>query len=239
MISINCDMGEGFGLYKFGNDEGIMPFITDANIACGFHGSDPNHMNRAVQLAKQHGVNVGAHFSLPDLSGFGRREMKVEPKELTYIILYQIGALSAFLKFHGLTLSHLKPHGALYSMSAKDAAIANVIADIASHYQVPVMGMSGTQHEKVYTQKGVTLIPEFFVDLDYDDSGQLIVTREHGPVSPATAVEKGLRAVHQGEVLTLSGTCLPVNVNTICIHSDTPNAIEIARALHQALRSTP
>ena len=123
-VDINCDMGESFGLYRIGDDAGIMPYITQANVACGFHGSDPNHMRRTVALANKHGVKVGAHVSLPDLPGFGRREMKIDREEMTNIILYQIGALIAFLKLEGMALSHLKPHGALYGMAARQEHIA-------------------------------------------------------------------------------------------------------------------
>ena len=120
-ININCDMGESFGLYVMGDDEGVMPYITQANVACGFHGSDPNHMRKTVELAKQHNVKVGAHFSLPDLPGFGRREMKIERDELANIVIYQIGALKGFLDVAGVSLSHMKPHGALYGMAARRA----------------------------------------------------------------------------------------------------------------------
>src|SRR5581483_7081894 len=122
-LAINCDMGESFGLYKMGDDEGLMPHITIANVACGFHASDPTVMARTVRLAKQHGVKVGAHPSLPDLQGFGRREMKMEPHELIDCIVYQVGALKAFLDREGLPLNHVKPHGALYGMAARTEAV--------------------------------------------------------------------------------------------------------------------
>ena len=126
-IDMNCDMGESFGLYSFGNDAAIMPHITQANVACGFHGSDPNHMERTVALAKEYGVKVGAHVSLPDLQGFGRREMKIERDELRNIILYQVGALTAFLKKARTDLSHIKPHGALYGMATREEHIAEAV----------------------------------------------------------------------------------------------------------------
>ncbi len=154
-VDINCDMGESFGLYKMGDDEGIMPFISQANVACGFHGSDPNHMRRTVDLAKRHGVKVGAHFSLPDLPGFGRREMKIDREEMANIIIYQIGALKGFLDVAGVPLAHLKPHGALYGMAARMEHIAHAVADAAEVYKVPVLGLAGTLHEKIYGERGV------------------------------------------------------------------------------------
>jgi len=181
-VNINCDMGESFSLYKMGDDERLMPYITEANIACGFHGSDPNHMRATVELAKQHGVKIGAHFSLPDLPGFGRREMKIEREEMANIITYQVGALSAFLAMAGVKLNHLKPHGALYGMAARIEHIAQAVADVGEHYRVPVFGLSGTLHEEIYMARGLEFCPEFYADLDYDADGKLIITREHHEV---------------------------------------------------------
>ena len=175
-VNINCDMGESFGLYQMGDDEAMMPHIDEANVACGFHGSDPNHMRRTVELAKRFGVKVGAHFSLPDLPGFGRREMKIDRDEMANIVLYQIGALKGFLEVAGIELNHLKPHGALYSMAARQEHIAEAIADIGEHFRVPLFGLAGTLHEDVYKARGLEFRAEFFADLDYADDGQLLVT---------------------------------------------------------------
>src|SRR5215471_7201959 len=142
-LAINCDMGESFGLYKLGDDEGIMPYITMANVACGFHGSDPSVMRKTVRLAKAHGVKVGAHPSLPDLQGFGRREMKMPRDELANCIIYQVGALKGFLEAEGMVLNHLKPHGSLYGMAAREEAVAHAICDAADVFKVPLMGMIG------------------------------------------------------------------------------------------------
>ncbi|MDF1749240.1 MAG: 5-oxoprolinase subunit PxpA [Alphaproteobacteria bacterium] len=234
-VEINCDMGESFGLYKMGDDEGVMPYISLANVACGFHGSDPNHMRRTVELAKEHGVKVGAHFSLPDLAGFGRREMKIDREEMTNIILYQIGALKAFLDMAGMSLSHLKPHGALYGMAARMEHIAHAVADAADVYKVPVLGLANTLHEEIYTARGLDFQAEFFADLDYDDNGGLIITREHHAVDPAFAANRVIDAVSTGKITSINGKPLTVRVETICIHSDTPNAIEIAKAVQNAV----
>ena len=234
-VELNCDMGESFGLYRMGDDARIMPHITQANVACGFHGSDPNHMRETVRLAGEHGVRVGAHFSLPDLAGFGRREMKIEREELANIILYQIGALKAFLELEGLPLSHLKPHGALYGMAAREEHVAEAVADAAEVYGVPVLGLAGTLHETVFERRGVGFQAEFFADLDYTDDGALLITREHGETAPETVARRIERAVEDGVLLSANGKELPVRVETICLHSDTPNAAELARTARVTL----
>lgn len=235
MADLNCDMGESFSLYRMGDDAAIMPHITQANVACGFHASDPNHMADTVRLAKEHGVKVGAHVSLPDLPGFGRREMKIDRDEMLNIILYQIGALTAFLQQQNMDLAHIKPHGALYGMAARQEPIAEACADAADIYGVPLMGLSGTLHEEVYTRRGVGFLPEFFADLDYDDDGRLIITREHEGVPPEVAVARAVQAVRDGTLTTTGGKTLPVKAETICVHSDTPGAASIAAAVREAL----
>lgn len=234
-VGLNCDMGESFGLYRMGDDEAIMPFIDQANVACGFHGSDPNHMRRTVELAKRHGVEVGAHFSLPDLAGFGRREMKIDREEMANIIVYQIGALKGFLDQAGVALSHLKPHGALYGMAARMEHIAEAVADAAEIYNVPVMGLAGTLHEKIYKARGVGFLAEFFADLEYDDEGGLIITREHSAVDPAHAASRVIQAVREGTVPSTNGKPVSVQAETVCIHSDTPNAVAVAKAVHEGI----
>jgi UPF0271 protein len=234
-VELNCDMGESFGLYKMGDDEGIMPFISQANVACGFHGSDPNHMRRTVELAQKHGVKVGAHFSLPDLPGFGRREMKIDRDEMANIIIYQIGALKGFLDVAGVSLSHLKPHGALYGMAARMEHIAHAVADAAEVYKVPVLGLAGTLHEEIYGARGVDFQAEFFADLEYDDNGGLIITREHDAVDPEFAANRAVEAVRDGKIASVNGKPLQVRAETICIHSDTPNAVDIARTVQKAV----
>ena len=234
-LGINCDMGESFGLYKMGDDEGIIPYITEANIACGFHGSDPNHMRRTVELAKQHRVKLGAHFSLPDMAGFGRREMQVDRDELANIVIYQIGALCGFLKVAGLELNHLKPHGALYGMAARDEHVTHAIADAGEHFRVPIFGLAGTLHEEIYKARGLEFRPEFFADLDYDEHGNLLITREHRSVLPREAAFRANRAVEEGLVRSITGEDISVRAETICIHSDTPNAVAIAQAVREVL----
>ncbi len=235
-LAINCDMGEGFGLYKIGDDAGIMPYITLANVACGFHAADPMVMHKTVRLAKQHGVKVGAHPSLPDLQGFGRREMKMEPAEITACVIYQVGALKGFLDAEGMPLNHIKPHGALYGMAARSAEVAGAIADAAKVFGVSLMGMARTMHEEVYTSRGIAFLAEFYVDLDYDETGKLIITREHEAVDPRSAAERTLRAIREGKVKSVQGPDIPMRADCICVHSDTPGAVAVARAVREAVK---
>jgi len=234
-LAINCDMGEGFGLYKIGDDEGMMPHITIANVACGFHASDPSVMAHTVRLAKRHNVNVGAHPSLPDLQGFGRREMKMRPEELTDCIIYQVGALKGFLEREGMPLFHVKPHGSLYGMAARSHEVAQAVADAAKVFDVPVLGMAGTLHEKVYTAAGLEFISEYYADLDYADDGTLIITREHHAIDAQRAAKRALRAVKEGVAESVNGNAVHVRADCICVHSDTPNAVEVAEAVKTAV----
>jgi len=236
MVTINCDMGEAFGLYKMGDDEGLMPLVDVANVACGFHGSDFNHMRKTVRLAKQHGVKVGAHPSLPDLQGFGRREMKIGRDELANCMLYQIGALKAFLDAEGVVLNHIKPHGSLYGMASRMEDIAEAVADAADVYKVPLFGMKGTLHEQVYPRRGHAFVAEYYADLDYDAAGALIVTREHDAKDPTEAASRCLRALTEGKTRTIAGNDVAVGSDSICVHSDTPNAVAIALAVREAVR---
>ena len=235
-VAMNCDMGESFGLYKMGDDEGMMPLISVANVACGFHGSDPNHMRATVRRAKAHNVKVGAHPSLPDLQGFGRREMKIGREELANIIIYQVGALTGFLEAEGLPLNHIKPHGSLYGMAARMEEIAEAVCDAADVFKVPLYGMKHTLHETVYTRRGHGFVAEFYADLGYDDDGGLIITREHEAVDPVEAAKRCLRAIEEGKTASVNGVDVEVGADCICVHSDTPNAIEVAKAVREAVK---
>jgi 5-oxoprolinase (ATP-hydrolysing) subunit A len=236
MTIINCDMGEAFGLYKMGDDKGLMPLIDVANVACGFHASDFNHMRSTVRLAKQHGVKVGAHPSLPDLQGFGRREMKIGRDELANCIIYQVGALKGFLEAEGMTLNHIKPHGSLYGMAARMEDMAHAVCDAADVFKVPLMGMINTFHEKVYTARGHAFIAEFYADLDYRDDGSLIITMEHDAVDPGHAAAACVRAIEERKVRSVGGKDVAVRADAICVHSDTPNAVAIASAVREAVK---
>ena len=233
---INCDMGESFGIYRMGEDARMMPLISMANVACGFHASDPNHMRATVRLAKRHHVGVGAHPSLPDRQGFGRRAMEIGREELANVILYQIGALVGFLKSEGMGLNHIKPHGALYAMAARNEEVAHAVCDAADVYRVPLLGMKNTLHEKVYTKRGHAFVAEFYADLEYNDDGSLIITREHETVDPETAARRCLRAIEEGVTESINGAAVEVGSDCICVHSDTPNAVDVALAVQSAIR---
>lgn len=235
-FTLNCDIGESFSIFSFGSDERLMQLIDLANVACGFHASDFNHMREAVRLARKNSVKVGAHPSLPDLQGFGRREMAIEREELANCLIYQIGALEGFLKAEGMTLNHIKPHGALFGMAAKREPIAQAIADAALVFGVPVIGLSGSLHEQVYTARGTGFISEFYADLQYDDDGQVIVTRSHGAVDVADAVQRTRRALTENVATSISGKSFSVQAQTICVHSDTANSIELADAITAVVR---
>ncbi len=234
-VVINCDMGEGFSLYQCGDDEGIMPFITVANVACGFHAADPVVMKRTVALAKKYNVKVGAHPSYPDLQGFGRREMKMQRDELAACITYQVGALKAFLDAEGMPLNHIKPHGALYVVASRDENVAHAVADAVDIFKVPVMGMPNTLHEKIYSERGLKFLAEYYTDLDYNDDGSLILTRVHDAVDPARAARDCIRVIKEGKARAVSGKYIPMRADCICVHSDTPGAVELARVVRKEL----
>ncbi|MGD9526351.1 5-oxoprolinase subunit PxpA [Pseudonocardia sp.] len=236
MVAINCDMGEAYSIYRCGDDEGIMPYITVANVACGFHAADPVVMQKTVALAKRHGVRVGAHPSLPDREGFGRREMTMEPAELTACVVYQVGALAGFLRAEGMQLHHVKPHGALYGMASRNEEVAAAVADAADVFGVPLMGMANTVHERVWGGRDAGFLAEYYTDLDYRPDGSLIITREHVAYDPAIAAERAVRAVTDGLATAVDGSDIPMRADCVCVHSDTPGAVDLAKSVHDALR---
>jgi UPF0271 protein len=237
MTKLNCDMGESFGIYRAGNDEEIMPLIDIANVACGFHASDPNHMRKTVELAKKNKVKVGAHPSFPDLQGFGRREMKMPRQDIKSMIMYQVGALKSFLDEQGMPLNHIKPHGSLYVMAAKDDNMAHAIADAVETFDVPVFGMANTSHEKVYKdERGLNFIAEFYSDLDYDENGKLVIAKgKNAKYDAKIATDRVMRALSEKKVTNTVGKDIDVGCDTICVHSDTPNAVEIIKGIKSAI----
>ena len=234
-ITVNSDMGEGYGLYRLGDDVGIMPHIDVANVACGFHASDPCIMHATVKLAKKHGVKVGAHPSLPDRQGFGRRVMHMEKQELIDFLIYQVGALKAFLDVEGMQLNHIKPHGALYGMAARDETVAQAVCEVAARFEVPLFGMANTLHQQVAEAYGIPLVAEFYSDLEYNQHGGLIITREHHAVDPKEAANRVRRALTEGKVRSVEGEDIFIKAESVCVHSDTPNAVAIARAVKEVV----
>ncbi len=234
-LSINCDMGESFGIYHLGDDAAVMPYVTHANIACGFHASDPNVMWRTVRSAKEHGIEVGAHPGLPDREGFGRREMKLSRKETAALVLYQTGALRAFLDAEGMSMSHIKPHGALMGMAMKYEAVAEGVADAAEALGLPVIGCTDSEMTRVFDRRGIEYACEFYADLDYDDEGRQIITMIHEAVAPEDAVTRVLRALRERTAISMNGRAVPVAIDSICVHSDTPGALPLAKAVYEAV----
>ena len=228
-------MGEAFGLHTFGNDPALMPIIDVANVACGFHAGDPQAMAATVALAGEHGVRVGAHPGLPDLVGFGRREMKLTPEEVENLIRYQVGALSGFLRKTGVELNHIKPHGSLYGMLARDEELMLGAVRVAADFGVSIFGIAGSAHQRVAEREGVPFVGELYVDLDYNSDGGLIILRQPHATDPAAAAERTRRAVETGTILANDGTELPMSFGSVCVHSDTPNAVEVAHAVRDAL----
>lgn len=234
-VLVNSDMGESLGLHSFGHDADLMPLIDVANVACGFHSGDPTAMDETVRLAAEHGVAVGAHPGLPDLVGFGRREMKLTPDEVESIIRYQVGALRGFLAKYDLPLNHLKPHGSLYGMLARDETLMAAAARVAKTEGVPIYGMAGTAHERVAEAEGVEFVGELYVDLDYNAEGGLIILRRPIPRDPLVVAERVRRVLTTGAVDADDGTELRIPFRSICIHSDTANCVDIARAVRDAI----
>lgn len=235
MVTLNCDMGESYGNWRFGDDAGIMPHVDCANIACGFHASDPWTMLKTVRLAKSLGKAIGAHPSLPDREGFGRREMKLQPEELTAAFLYQIGALSGMLQAEGVELAHVKPHGIIYGMAARDMDAARAIAAAVKPFGVPLFGLAGTCHETAARDLDVPFLGEFFPDLTYAPDGSLIIPRVHSAIDLAAAEQRMVRALKDGELVAVDGSVRSVTFQTVCIHSDPPNARDVAILMRRVI----
>jgi len=237
VIDINCDMGESFGRYILGNDETMMEFITSANVACGFHAGDPVVMRRTVRYAKKYGVQVGAHPGLPDLLGFGRREMKVSPEEVRDYLLYQISALKGVLEAEGLKLQHVKPHGALYTMVEKDEALAEAVLEAIQEVDPELIFV--TEANKLSydfaKKKGVRVAADGFPDLKYDSEGNIVIERKKEPWNPETVAKRAIMMVKEGKIETVDGKVISIKVDTICIHGDAVNAVDIAKAVKEAL----
>lgn len=230
-IDLNCDMGEGFGVYSIGNDAQVMPFITSANIACGFHAADPATIWKTVKMAKANGVAVGAHPSYPDLVGFGRRPMEVSPEEVMADVLYQVGALAAICRREGVRLQHVKPHGALYNKAAVDSAIALAVAEAVKSVdpELYLVCLSNSEMVSAARTAGIRYVEEVFADRAYTREGKLVPRTQAGSVihDPSVAAERVLTMVRDRVVVAIDGTTVPITAQTICVHGDTVEAIEM------------
>jgi UPF0271 protein len=238
-IDLNSDMGEGFGAYAIGNDDELLSIVTSANVACGFHGGDATIMHRLALLAKERGVGLGAHPAFNDLWGFGRRTIAMDSRDLEYLVAYQIGAMQAFAAYSGAPLRHVKAHGALYNMAAKDEAYAGAIARAvkSADTKLILVGLPGSEMQKAAAAHGLAFAREGFCDRLYRDDGSLMPRSVKGAVigDPAVAAGQAVRFARDGEVVAASGATLKLEVDTLCVHGDEPAAVSVARAVRRAL----
>ena len=238
-VDLNADMGESFGMYKLGNDAEFMKYITSANIACGFHAGDYSVMRQTVHWAKKYNVQVGAHPGLPDLQGFGRREMKLASEEVYDIVVYQVGALKAFTEAAGMRLHHVKPHGSLYGMAHRmeevSQAICQAVKDIDPDMYLYVMkkGIIAPMAEDM----NLRVVYELYSDLGYDADGNLVITRAHDAHEPDDVAARVKRMVVDNKVTAVDGTEIDIEGNSVCVHSDTPGAVDIVKAVRLGLES--
>lgn len=239
-IDLNCDMGESLGLWTMGQDVEILPYVTSANIACGFHAGDPSTMRRTVQAAIKHGVALGAHPGLPDLVGFGRRTMDISPDAAYDLVVVQVGALAAVASSQGGRLHHVKAHGALYNMAVNNAELAKAIAqavfDVDS--QLVLYALASSLQVDIARKLGLTVAQEVFCDRSYQADGSLTPRSQPNAMitDPSVAVQQILAMIQQGKIISQQGTEVHVQADTLCIHGDQPNAVLFASQIRQALQ---
>lgn len=238
-IDLNSDLGESFGAWQMGADEALMPSITSANVACGFHAGDPGVMRRTVLLAKAHGVAVGAHPGFPDLAGFGRRQMHLSPAEIEDMVLYQVSALAGIAAAEGVRLQHVKAHGALYNMAARDNGLARAIARAvaALDRSLILFGLANSALLTEGERAGLAVAAEIFADRTYEREGSLTPRQVPGSVihDSARVIDRAVSMVTSGTVQATTGEVIDVRADTICLHGDTPGAAELARAMRSTL----
>src|SRR5437867_2951700 len=236
-IDLNADMGESWGRWTLGADEEIMPFITSANVACGFHGGDPHVMRRTVELALEHGVAIGSHPGLPDLLGFGRRRMDVTPQEARDYLVYQTGALREVVALAGAALQHVKPHGILYNMMEADEELAEAAGAAALAMKLILMTAASGKFDARCRKMGARVASEGFADRAYQVDGRLVSRKVEGSLitDPQKAAVQAARMATEGKVRALDGVDIDISVQTICCHGDTPGAQKIVRAVREAL----
>ncbi len=238
-VDLNCDLGESFGNYTLGMDDKVIPYISSANIACGFHASDPVVMNKTIKTAKDNNVQVGAHPGFPDLLGFGRRNMTISPDEAYSYTLYQISALYGFCRANDITMQHVKPHGALYNMAAKDYQLSTSICKAIKDFdkELIVMGLSGGNLLEAANDMGLKTASEFFADRAYEDNGSLVSrTKENSVIHDENvAISRVIKAVKTGTVTTISGKEIPIKADTICVHGDNEKALAFVEKIRNDL----
>lgn len=237
-VDINCDMGESFGLYSIGNDEEMLQYATTANIGCGFHAGDPHVMRQTIELAKVHGVGIGAHPGFPDLMGFGRRRILCTPKEIEDYIVYQLGALQGFATAAGMVLQHCKPHGALYMMAMEDEKIAQaVIEGVAKiNSDLILLGTNNSAMAYVASKMGIRIALEVYADREHNTDGSIVLTRTGPQIADASRMAKRVaRMVKEGKVTAYNGEDTDVVAHTVCVHGDNPDAPKLIKAIREEL----
>jgi len=239
-IDLNGDVGESFGAYEIGHDAALIPVLTSANVACGFHAGDPGVMRATVALAREHGTAVGAHPGFPDLAGFGRREMNVSADDAEHLVLYQIAAVAGVAAADGIKLQHVKPHGALFNMAMRDATLAAAVARAVAAFErsLIVFGLPGSELLKAARAEGLRAVAEVFADRAYEDDGNLVSRKKPGAVlhDPKAIADRVVRMVQDDAVVSVTGKVIKMRTDTVCIHGDTPGAVDIARGVRQALK---
>jgi len=236
-IDLNVDMGESFGRYSLGNDEALMKYVTSANVATGFHAGDPLVLDQTIAWAKEYGVAVGAHIGLPDRQGFGRRQMDISPEELRTDLIYQLGAMDGFLKIHGLKMQHVKPHGILYRMVGEQEKYIDAFLDAVEEYNKDlfIMLAAGCEALKRAEKRGLKVAPEVLIDLGYDTEGNWILERVKKARSPQEVAERALKVVKEQIIDTIDGKTIEIKGCSLCLHGDSPNALEVAEAVRSML----
>lgn len=238
-VDLNSDLGESFGRYTLGMDADILPLVSSANVACGYHASDPLVMNKTIAMAKEAGVRVGAHPGFPDLMGFGRRNMDVSPAEAKAYTLYQLGALDAFCKAHGVKMQHVKPHGAMYNMAGKDYALSKAICEAIYEYDkdLIVMALSGGELVHAAEDMGLKVAREVFADRAYEEDGSLVNRRKEGAMitDENEAIARVVRMIKEQKVTAITGKDIPIKADSVCVHGDGVKALAFVKKIRETL----
>lgn len=238
-IDLNCDLGESFGNYTLGMDAEVIPYVSSVNVACGYHAGDPCVMEKTIRLAAEAGVGIGAHPGLPDLMGFGRRMMKISPAEARAYMLYQLGALGAFCKAKGVKMAHVKPHGALYNMAVKDAALAEAVVGAIRDYDdsLILLALANSGMTKAAERMGLAYANEVFADRAYEPDGTLVARTKPGAMieDEDQAIARVIRMVKEGKVTAIDGSEVTIQADSVCVHGDGAKALLFVKKIREAL----
>ena len=237
-VDLNSDLGESFGNYTIGNDDKVIPLITSANVACGYHASDPVVMDKTLGMAKEAGIRVGAHPGFPDLMGFGRRNLSVSPDEAKAYVLYQLGALEAFCRVHHMKMQHVKPHGALYNMAAKDYELSLAICQGIKDFdpELIVLALSGGELARAAKDLGLRTALEVFADRAYEEDGSLVNRRKEGAmITDEELAVSRVRMVKEKKVTAITGKDIPIQADSVCVHGDGAKALAFVEKIRRAL----